>query len=166
MKQISRLLFRRTIVLFVFAVALSMMIAGQETYRTYSNARFDYSIAYPANLLYPQGESANGDGQKFLSKDGHAELIVWGSNNALNERLKDVYERESGVSSDHPKRVVSYKVLKPEWFVISGREDHRIFYQKTFLKGDVFKSFRIEYSDSDNARFDQIIKRIEKSFRV
>jgi hypothetical protein len=165
MKQTSLLLLRRTVVLFVFAMALSIMIAGQETDRTYTNARFDYSIAYPANLLYPQGESANGDGQKFLSKDGHDELIVWGSNNALNERLKDVYERESVSSSDHPKRVVSYKVLKPNWFVVSGREVDRIFYQKTILTGDVFKSFRIEYSVSDKARFDQIIKRIEKSFR-
>jgi len=164
MKQVSRLLSRRSSV--VIILASLTMITAQENYKTYSNARFDYSIAYPANILYPQGESANGDGQKFLSKDGHAELIVWGSNNALNERLKDVYERESGASSDHPKRVVSYKVLKPNWFVISGREDHRIFYQKTILRGDVFKSFRIEYSDSDKARFDQIIKRIEKSFRV
>src|SRR5436190_13571117 len=47
-------------------------------YRTYSNARFAYSISYPSDLLVPQGESDNGDGQKFQSKDVRAVMLVYG----------------------------------------------------------------------------------------
>ena len=42
-------------------------------WKTYTNARFGYSISYPADVLMPQGESDNGDGQKFLSRDGRGE---------------------------------------------------------------------------------------------
>lgn len=149
--------------MFLFGLLLSVL--AQDDYQTYSNARFDYSIAYPANLLVPQGEAANGDGQVFLAKVGRAELRVWGINNALNEKLKDVYERELTPGTDHPKRVTTYKALHSSWFVVSGREDSRIFYQKTMLKGDVFKTFRIEYDQAQRAVFDPVVKRIERSFR-
>ena len=32
---------------------------AQGGYKTYSNARFGYSVSYPANILIPQGESDN-----------------------------------------------------------------------------------------------------------
>jgi hypothetical protein len=144
---------------------VSPVTQGQEVYRTYNNARFAYSISYPASLLQPQGEAANGDGQKFLAGDGSAELIVYGGYNALNRTLKQAYTQEATTSADHPRRVVTYKVLRPTWFVISGHEGGKIFYQKTMLKGDTFKTFRIEYDESEKAVFDPVTKRIEKSFR-
>ena len=143
-------------------LSFSMIVSSQENYKTYVNARFDYSISYPANLLIPQGEADNADGQRFLSKDGKAELRVWGSYNVSNEKLKDAFERES---SNSEGRTVSYKLLNGNWFVVSGTEDGRIFYQKMMLKGDVFKAFRIQYAESQKARFDQVVKRIEKSFK-
>ena len=43
-------------------------IENNTEWATYHNARFDFSISYP-NFLIPQGESGNGDGQKFISED-------------------------------------------------------------------------------------------------
>jgi hypothetical protein len=143
----------------------SPVTQGQEIYQTYHNARFAYSISYPASLLQPQGEAANGDGQKFLSGDGRAELIVYGRYNALNGTLKQAYTEESTAKVGHPRRVVTYKVLRANWFVVSGHEGGKTFYQKTMLKGDTFKTFRIEYDESEKAVFDPVTKRIEKSFR-
>jgi len=48
-------------------------------WQTYTNVRFAYSICYPADLLAGQGESDNSDGQKFLSRDGSVEVLVYGS---------------------------------------------------------------------------------------
>jgi len=151
-------------VVFLALAGFSGIAPAQENYQTYVNARFAYSISYPANVLFPQGESENGDGQRFLSKDGRAELRVWGAYNVLNENLKDAYERESSIT-ENPGRTVLYRLLKRDWFVISGTENGRIFYQKTMLKGEVHKEFRIEYAESDKSRFEQVVKRIEKSFR-
>src|ERR1051326_7562559 len=41
------------------------LINSLVVYRTYANARFNYSISYPSCLLIPQGESRNSDGQIF-----------------------------------------------------------------------------------------------------
>ena len=137
---------------------------AQETYRSYANARFSYSIEYPPDLLVPQGESDNGDGQKFLSHDGHAELLVYGSNNALHRSLKSIYESEIS-TADHPGRVVTYKVLRADWFVISGREAGKIFYLKTYLKDGVFKTMRFEYDEAAKQTYDPVTVKIARSFR-
>jgi len=139
-------------------LALTSAQAQAPTYKTYSNARFSYSISYPSSLV-PQGESENGDGQKFRSSDGRIELIVFGSNNALNQTLKGMYDETRGTGK------VNYEVLKPGWFVVSGVDNGKIFYQKTILRENVFKTFRIEYDESVKQQWDPITARIGRSFK-
>src|SRR5213080_1144280 len=74
---------------------LSQSQQRSNAYRTYANARFDYSISYPASLLIPQGESANGDGQVFRARDGSAEMRVYGRNNVNNETLRGLFSELS-----------------------------------------------------------------------
>ncbi len=53
----------------IFTLILwNQWLFAAEIYETYYNHRYDYSIDYPKDVLFPQGESDNGDGQKFLSK--------------------------------------------------------------------------------------------------
>jgi hypothetical protein len=147
------------------------LVAGasnsQDKYSTYSNSRFSYSISYPTALLIPQGEADNGDGQKFLSRDGRAEMIVYGSNNALEQSLRDLYNEQlrRAEGDDRSKKTVTYKVLRDNWFVVSGYEGYRVFYQKTIFRGGVFKTFRIEYDKSLADIFDKVTKRVAASFR-
>lgn len=154
----------------LFIVITSSPVANaqsSQTYRTYHNNRFNYSISYPAGVLYPQGEADNGDGQKFLSKDAEVVLIVFGSNNALGQTIKDMYaEASRGGTTDHPKRVITYKTLKNNWFVVSGYEKKKVFYQKTFLIGGVETTMRIEYPERRKRVFDNVTAKIARSFRV
>jgi hypothetical protein len=138
----------------------------QEKYSTYSNARFSYAISYPADLLIPQGEAANGDGQKFLSRDGRAEMIVYGSHNALDQSLRDLYNSQIGTGANgQSTKTVTYKVLRANWFVVSGYEGERVFYQKTILAKGIFKTFRIEYEKPLADVFDKVTKRVAVSFK-
>jgi hypothetical protein len=134
------------------------------TYRTYSNARYKYSISYPVGILEPQGEPDNGDGQKFTSKDGRAELIVYGANNIDNETTKSEFDKAVKEMGGEAGRVVTYKVMKKNWFVISGRHDKNIFYSKTINRGDTLITFIFEYPESESATFDAITTRIANSF--
>lgn len=171
----------RTIFSFLLAVVTlygvngsSAIAQNQPNYQSYHNARFAYSIAYPADVFAPQGESDNGDGQRFLSKDGRAELIVYGGyavddkQDTLQKRFR---EASASRSDEQPPRVVTYKLIKGDWFVVSGRAGGRIFYQKTILKktaGDspgVFKTLRIEYDESQNRDYGTIVARIVASFK-
>ncbi|HKC64651.1 MAG TPA: hypothetical protein VKB86_13505 [Pyrinomonadaceae bacterium] len=128
------------------------------TYRTYANARFQYSVSYPAGILIPQGESTNSDGQIFRSRDGHAEMRVFGRYNVQNETLKSAF------NAAQEGKDVTYKVMKGNFYVVSGRQNGKVFYEKTMLKGDTFKTFMIEYDESDSAKYDPITARIARSF--
>ena len=151
---------RNSLLIIAVLVLLVSTVAHAQapTYKTYANARFAYSISYPFNLV-PQGESENGDGQKFRSSDGRAELIVYASNNALDQTLKGLYDETRA-----PGKVM-YEVLKPGWFVVSGVDNGKVFYQKTILRQNVFKTFRIEYDESVKQHWDPITAKIARSFK-
>ena len=59
------------------------------SYSNYKNSKFDFSIQYPSDLLFPQGESDSGDGQSFLSKDSKIRLTAWGNTVDLSASLYD-----------------------------------------------------------------------------
>jgi hypothetical protein len=143
----------------LIVVLAAVAIAHGQAYRTYDNARFGYSISYPSKLLAPQGEAENGDGQVFLGAG--AEMRVYGSNLLLNETLAAEYRailKEKGSS-------VTYKVLKRGFFVISGKQDGRIFYQKTLENSDgAFITFMIEYDESRRKTYDPAVTRMVRSF--
>ncbi len=138
----------------------STFILGQTNYQTYSNARYGYAISYPSDLLTPQGEAENGDGQIFKNKD--AEMRVWGSHNALRRTLKQEYQ----AGSKDYGRGITYQALLKNSFVISGRRGGKIFYQKTIFKDDQFFTLTIEYKESKRQVYDSVVTKIAKSFKV
>ncbi len=139
------------------ATATPPSIKQRVNYRTYSNARYRFSIAYPVGILVPQGESDNGDGQKFSSRSGSATLLAFGSNR-MDRTLHDEFQ------TAQENRNVTYRVLKRDMFVVSGIANGKIFYQKTLLRGVSFKTFIIEYDKQERATFDPITSRIARSF--
>ena len=99
----------KTLVCFIclcvgLAVAARQIVFAtpQNDYKTYANARFKYSISYPADLLIPQGEAENGDGQVFREKSSSVEMRVYGGYNVSTEDWLD----EQGVADVSGGRVV------------------------------------------------------------
>jgi predicted nucleotidyltransferase len=143
-------------------------LRGQEpasaahTWKTYTNVRFQYSICYPADLLVPQGEPENADGQKFLAKDG-ARLMVFGSNNALEQSL-DAFLAQTEVRLGGPSGSVTYKVMKNDRFVVSGRNGSDIFYAKTLSGHDQFKSMELVYDHAEATVYAPLVDRLAGCF--
>jgi hypothetical protein len=136
--------------------------AGCHVWKTYTNVRFQYAICYPEDLLVPQGESANSDGQKFLAKDG-AQLLVFGQNNVLGESMKDALadtvSRLAGASGR-----TTYKALKRNWFDVSGQKEQTVFYARTRYSDQQFKSFELTYNYSAAAVYEPLINRLTACF--
>ena len=157
----------RTLRLLIAALAALIIIpgsaaAGDEiTYQTYSNSRFGFAIKYPAHWV-PQPAPENNDGRRFDSPDGRASLSAWGSFNALEDTIGTGLQREF----ETPGRKITYKVLKKDWYVVSGYENGNIFYQKTILKDDVFYSFLLVYPPEDKSLFDPVVAAVAKSFKI
>jgi hypothetical protein len=142
--------------------AAAASVSDDPSWTTYANSRFAYSICYPKNLLDPQGESPNGDGQKFLAKDG-AQLLVYGSNNALNESINDVFNRTASRLAG-PSGKISYKAVKPAWFVLSGQHDSTIFYAKTLYGKDLVLSFELTYDSSQSSVYNPVAAKLASCF--
>lgn len=154
--------------LFVFLCSISTCYSQTFTpseIDTYCNSRLSYSIKFPKNILYLQNESANGDGLKIMSKDEKAILLVYGSNNALDESLLDIFLEESaGGTYNNPKKVVTYKVMSSNWFAVSGYDSGNVFYIKTFLVNEQFKTFHFTYPESQRKLYDSVTKLLSQSF--
>ena len=143
------------------AVGQTAFATPQSNYKTYTNARFKYSIGYPADLLIPQGEAENGDGQIFKEKDrSSVEMRVYGGYNVSNETLRSRYAELIRKWNN-----VTYKVIRRDWFVVSAMVNGKIHYQKTILRGDVFKTFEIEYDAVRGSTYNDVTDRIAKSFK-
>src|SRR6266540_3897514 len=79
------------------AARQTVLATPQNHYKTYANARFKYSISYPADLLIPQGEAENGDGQVFKEKSpSSVEMRVYGGYNVLKETLRSRFTELTG----------------------------------------------------------------------
>ena len=137
-------------------------VPPQNNYKNYVNARFKYSVSYPADLLVPQGEAENGDGQVFKEKGpSSVEMRVYGGYNVLHETLKSRFTELTSKWAHG----VTYKVLRQDWFVVSAMVNGKIHYQKTILRGDTFKTFEIEYDAVRGSTYNDVTARISKSFK-
>ncbi|MHC1790601.1 hypothetical protein [Solidesulfovibrio sp.] len=135
--------------------------AGNPASGRYYNAKYRYRIAYPEAVFTPQGESDAGDGQRFLAAGGRARLLVYGAFNALGTTLDQEYREALGQAG----RTVTYQVLRKDWFVVSGLARDDIFYRKTILADDIFRTVELTYPRALKATFDPLVAGIVQSFR-
>ncbi|OBU88223.1 hypothetical protein [Chromobacterium subtsugae] len=141
--------------------------AARIHYLNYANVRFPFSIPYPKGLLIPGEEPDNGDGLAFTSPDGQTVMTASGINNANDDTLQSEYRDDLKRPSESGQpRKVAFKTIKKDWFVISGTEGDKIFYQKTYLVDDQFMTFDIRYPASQRAKWDPIVAHISKQFKV
>ena len=127
-------------------------------FSNYVNVRFAYSLCYPPQLLLPQGESADGDGQKFVSSDTQVTAIVYGSNNVLGQTLQQVLDQDSqGVS-------VNNKSIDANAFTFNGTQKTLTVIEKTFLQDQVFKTLNIQFPTTMAPTYASIAQRMIACF--
>jgi len=111
--------------------ALSMTVAevgAQQNWQVHTNARYGFSLAYPAPLFALEKTSETGDGHIFSAPSQDARLLV---GVIVNE---DGYTPASYfnyvASTSYAGFAVTYRKIGPTWFAISGEKDGKIFYEK------------------------------------
>ena len=136
---------------------------GHQTH--YNNERFGFTLSYPAKLFLTKILSDNGDGITLYNGDRSLELRAYGS--WYGDNIKQIYRDEQGWAKESGQKV-TYKVLKKNWFVLSGidRKKQTIFYKKTYFRDGKSTSFRLEYPISDKAKYNSLVSMINKNFRA
>jgi hypothetical protein len=142
------------------AIALSGAAAAKPF--TYVNERFGTSATFPDEIFVDQQEPpANGDGLRWLSKDG-ASIAVFGSYNVLDDTPKTLVESGSAL----PGRTVTYSKTGRNWAVLSGFEDGAVFYERQVISPTgIVHGVEITYPKDLKAKYDPLVGTIAGSLR-
>ena len=163
---------RRVLFLALAVFALAGASWGAVTYAVYGNARYGYSVEYPA-FLTPQPEAENGDGRRFLSEDGNVEMAVWGEQNVFDRSLKQEYaERLRELEKNGV--VPPYRVLKSAWFVLSWKQGDALVYERTAVSREEraasahpaqFATVTLRYPAARKKSMAPVVTRVSRSLR-
>ena len=154
-------------------LALAAMIAGlmgasaasAQDWRTYSNARYGFSLQYPGDIFAVERSTEAGDGQLFVAKNADARLLVGTLTNdtGFTPRSYQTYLAQNSYTDYR----ISYRSLGGSWFALSGEGNGKIFYEKAMFScaGRRINSFAVIYPSDQRNVFDPIVERVEDSFR-
>ena len=130
----------------------------------YANARFGYTVQYPADLLVPEREADNADGRQFHAREGSARLAVWGAYNAESLSPRELAARDM---TDCAGGTVSYRVAKARLIAFSCiTPGGQVIYQKTLIRADVLATVRFDYPLAERARWDPVVGRVASSLSL
>ena len=80
-----------------------------------------------------------------------------------NGTIKDLNESYQSDLKNETK--VTYKVKENTWYVISGKNEDGIFYNKSIIKNGIQFHLRITYQDKNKKLVENIISQISSSFK-
>ena len=155
--------------LLLLAACVVSAAAARVAVEWYVNMKFSYSIAYPKEILFPQGEDANASGQKFASGDGKVVTSVYGYDAPANSTLRSVYaETLMNIEKEGSGWQVTQKSLKNDMFILAGENDLRKFHKKVVHvpAKKRFVSFEAVYLKSKAAQYDSVISTMSNSLKM
>jgi hypothetical protein len=99
--------------------------------------------------------------QAFASPEGDVSMFIHEeeSKNTLAGKYREELNTIGG------NKTVTYKLLKDDFFVVSGYKGDNVYYQKTVVKDGKFKTFYTEYPKSKKDKIDPVTVRMSRSFK-
>jgi len=157
---------RRALVLFSMAAVPVFDEAAAQSWQTYVNPRYGFSIDYPPQFRAAP-PPANGDGRDFAATD-EAHFSVYGELNNPGGKERTIPEFEEYIrdSSGSDYSHVTYRFADAGILVLSGVRGDRVFYEKYILSqhGQIVNAFVMTYPTGAKALYDAIAARMSKSF--
>lgn len=126
----------------------------------YINPRFGYSFTYPDKFKITK-ESDNGDGVELNFQD--SKIIVYGSNNVLQDSAKSLYEDDLKEIS---KKDLIDSSLEKNNYIIKWKEGNLLKYKKSIVGEESINSFEVVYPFSKEQEFIDVISKLSKSFKT
>lgn len=117
-------------------------------------------IGIPGKLLTKRSANPSG-GSRFQSPDGKVTLDTRALPGGV-EDLREMYDRNLAIQS--PGRSVTYRLGRPDMFVISGETQTGRFYTRYAEKDGAIRGFSIGYDKALAAAFDRTVVAIANSF--
>lgn len=148
--------FLQTLLLFVSSLVSWNLRA--ETYASYTNDRYGFSVSYPSGFRMDKAPE-NNDGRRLSNRDG-ATITVYGTNNVLEETVESL---DSTLPENFTK--VTYRAKGKNWLAMSGYKGDDILYIKAFVGTGSIDQLRIRHPEALAKKYSGATSRIVASFQ-
>jgi hypothetical protein len=129
--------------LFVLALCVAQCGGDAEVqYATYVNNKFGYEVKYPEQVLIAQGESANGYGQIYESKDDSARLKTYGKFNTSDLTLEESFEEAQ--NGEVTEKNIDEKA---GMFTVTGVHGGTVYNIRMYLIDNVYIVYEFRYPE-------------------
>lgn len=143
--------------LYFFTFHLTLLCSAQEKWKVI-NHKNGFHLQMPAyfktGLLVASGTLQYYDNTSDSSIVVTVETFGEGSKAALQEEYNDELTRSN----------VTYSVLKPNWFVVSGTDEEGVFYLKIIISQGLMHRLHISYPPERKSEADQFLAKMAASF--
>ena len=147
----------------IVACAFSYPAAAQQRWSTYTNPRFGTTADYPADTFNIRDLApANGDGQRFRTADGRANLSIYGARNVQDDTPTAYVQKYVDPQG------IAYKRTTVRYYVVSGRRNSETFYERCNFRAranGIIDCINVTYPTREKAAWDPVVVRISRSLR-
>lgn len=132
---------------------------------TYYNHKFGFSLGLPVALFDPAAAKSQAEGSIWQSRDGQARLLAVATPNDAGTSLSAY--RTFVMQQSYPTAQFDYAPVRDTWFVLSGRRDGEMFYERiTFAcDGRFIYGWQLTYPIAERRRYDAVVESIHRSYR-
>ncbi|AMJ61325.1 serine protease [Bosea sp. PAMC 26642] len=130
-------------------------------FRLIVDERTGVRIGIPEKVL-PRREATPTGGSRWQSGDGRVTLDA--TTSPPGESLEALFEKATAVNANVPGRKITYKLLRPDFFVVTGETATGKFYRRLAAGPQGLRGFSIGYEKTLSAAVDPLVIAIASSF--
>ena len=129
-------------------------------FRLVADDKTGVRLGVPARILPRRDVSPSGS--RWQSEDGKVTLDT--SAVPAGETLEAVFEKATAPTPNNPTRKITYKLLRPDFFVITGETPTGKFYRRLAAGPAGLRGFSIGYDKALSGTIDRLVIAIASSF--
>ena len=134
-------------------------VSGQTNWKTFDS---EYGISIELPEYFSKGLLLGGGTLQWFSNtvDNEIQLSIESFGNGTIKDLEESYKNDI-----EDEKNITYKIKKSTWYVISGKNENGIFYNKSIIKNGIQFHLRMIYQDKNKQLVESLIGRISSSFK-
>jgi curved DNA-binding protein CbpA len=132
---------------------------------SYRNARFGFTVKYPADIFSLEAAQSDESVKRFRSRDGRAVFRIFAARN-LSGRTLSQY-RAALIQEHYAKATLDYAPQRNTWFVLSGFSGDDIFYERVTFACDKrsLHGWMLAFPASERSLYDRITEEMHRNYR-
>lgn len=136
-----------------------------ETFSTYFNARYGFSVKYPHDLV-PRPESENGDGRIFVEQGGREVMRAYAIQDIDKEGIEAYHKSALELASNvFPSwRILSSNVGK-DYCEFEGTTKDLLYFRRTIFRDGLFISASCQTDSVKSKTFEQLKNLIRRTLK-